>query len=191
MYARRFRKADITNLVLNQTDFISPELTERLGKQVINELSSAYLYFAMSAKCGTASYHGFEKFFYEKAEEEIGHANKVKQIMIDMNKPIKFYAIPEINFMGSDLIEMFKQFLEAEKKVTQQWIEIRELCDKDSRYAAVCLNETIDWFLSEQIEEENEAADLLTLITKSRGDMSAILTIENRFFCEEKMGSNE
>ena len=190
MYARRFRKADISDLVLNQTDFISAELAERLGKQVINELGSAYLYFAMSAKCGTASYHGFEKFFMEKAEEEIEHANKVKQIMIDMNKPIKFYAIPEINFIGTDLIEMFRQFLDAEKKVTQQWIEIRELCDKDSKYAAVCLNETIDWFLGEQIEEENEAADLLTLITKSRGDMSAILTIENRFLCD-KQGSNE
>jgi ferritin len=110
--------------------------------------------------------------------------------MIDMNKPIKFYAIPEINFIGTDLIEMFRQFLDAEKKVTQQWIEIRELCDKDSKYAAVCLNETIDWFLGEQIEEENEAADLLTLITKSRGDMSAILTIENRFFCD-KQGYDE
>lgn len=182
---RRMRKADINDIILNQTDFMSSELTELLGKQVINELSSAYLYFAMSAKCATASYNGFSKFFYEKAEEEIEHANKVKNLMIEMNKPIKFYAIPEINFIGSDLIEIFKQFLESEKKVTQQWLEIKDASLKDRNFASFCLNETIDWFLNEQITEESEASGMLKLLTKARGDMSAILTIENRLFGEK------
>ena len=140
----------------------------------------------MSAKCGMASFHGFEKFFYKKAKEEVGHANKIKKTLIDMNKPIKFYSIPSIDYMGTDLLEMFTQFLAAEKKVTQQWLAIKQACENDEVLASATLSNLIDWFLAEQIEEENEASDLLTLITKSKGNMASILAVESRVVCDNK-----
>jgi ferritin len=183
MKFRRVRNASVEG-ILEQTNFMSDELNDLLSKQVIHELSSAYLYFAMSAKCGMASFHGFEKFFYKKAKEEIYHANKVKKALIDMNKPITFYSIPSIDYMGTDLLEMFNQFLAAEKKVTAQWLLIKETCENDDVSASVVLSNLIDWFLAEQIEEENEASDLLTLITKSKGNMASILAIESRLVCD-------
>lgn len=184
MNSRRIKKADINDLILNQTDFMTEELNELLATQVIKELSNSYLYFAMATKCATASYNGFSNFFNEKAKEEYQHACMIRDILVDVNKKVKFYSIPEIQFIGSDLIEIFKQFLNAEKQTTADWIAIKEAMNRDNAFGASCLGQFVDMFLNEQISEEKEAKDLLTIITKARGDASAILSIENRLMTE-------
>src|ERR687894_1531310 len=129
-----------------------------MNEQIKNEFYSAYQYLAMAAYCESANLPGFAQWMRTQSQEETEHAMKFYDFILDRNGRVVLQAIegPVIEF-GSPL-EVFEQALEQEQQVTGQINELYGLTTSENDYATQAF---LQWFLTEQVEEEKNVGDVL------------------------------
>ena len=145
---------------------LSERITEALNKQINNEIYSAYLYLSMSAHSTFIGLKGFANWFMVQYQEEMVHAMKIYDYINAQGGQVKLMAVaqPPIEF-GSPL-EMFEKTLEHEKFVTKCINDLVDLAIEEKDHAS---NIFLQWFVTEQIEEEandNEIISKLKLVGK-------------------------
>jgi ferritin len=151
-------------------------IQDALNEQIKNELYSAHQYLSMSAYCESATLPGFAYWMLAQAQEEKEHAMKFYNFILDRNGRVLLRAIdqPVVEF-GSPL-EVFEQALEQEQEVTAQINELYELAASENDYASQAF---LQWFVTEQVEEEKNVRDVLETL-KMIGDESEALFLLDR-----------
>jgi len=127
------------------------KVEEALNDQLHKELHSAYIYLSMSAACESQSLPGCANWLRNQWQEEIAHAMKFYDFIIDRGGRVKLGALasPPTEF-GSPL-EVFEGALHNEEAVTASINGLYELVAKEKDFASQAL---LDWFVTEQVEEE-------------------------------------
>jgi ferritin len=140
---------------------ISKQMAKIINEQINKEIFSSYLYQAMSAYCAFKGFTGTANWFQVQAKEELGHAGKFYKYLLEQNEQVILDKIdkPETNFNG--IKDMFEKALAHEKFVTGSINNIVALAIKENDYAS---NIFLQWFVSEQVEEEASAVEILTKI---------------------------
>lgn len=143
---------------------ISKKMEQALNKQLNKEFFSAYLYLGMSAWSENRGLKGFANWFYVQYQEENFHAMKFYTYLLDQGAAVDLLTIekPETDF--SSPLEAFKKTLEHEQFVTKSINELVDLAISEKDHAT---NAFLQWFISEQVEEEasvNEIIDNLKLV---------------------------
>lgn len=134
------------------------KLIEGLNKQINKELFSAYLYFGMSAYFVETNMEGFAKIIKEQAKEEITHAKKIYNYLITRDAKIDLFPIeaPDTNWINP--IDAIKSALNHEKYVTKSIEELYSISREIKDYATEIF---LQWFITEQVEEEDKFRTLL------------------------------
>ncbi len=137
------------------------KLLEGLNRQMNKELYSAYLYFGMSAYFLGTNMEGFAKVIKEQAKEEIDHAIKIHNYLIAKDEKITLYPIeaPDVSWINQQ--DAIKNALSHEKTVTKSIEELYEISREVKDYATEIF---LQWFVTEQVEEENKFRTLLEKI---------------------------
>jgi len=137
---------------------LSEKMVEALNKQVNREIYSAYLYLSMSAYSTFKGLKGFANWFMVQYQEEIMHALKIYDYINDQGGQVKLMAVeqPPTDF-GSPL-EMFEKTLKHEKFVTKCINNLVNLAVEEKDHAT---NIFLQWFVTEQIEEEANDNDII------------------------------
>ncbi|MEC9491236.1 ferritin [Flexistipes sp.] len=143
---------------------ISKKMEQALNKQLNNEFFSAYLYLAMSAWSENRGLKGFANWFYVQYQEENFHAMKFYTYLLDQGAEVDLLKIdkPETKFSSS--LEVFEKTLEHEQFITKSIYELVDLALSEKDHAT---NAFLQWFITEQVEEEasvNEIIDNLKLV---------------------------
>ena len=127
------------------------KIESAFNEQIRNELQSAYLYLAMAADCDKQSLPGCASWLRSQWEEEIAHAMRFYDFIIDRDGTVELKALdaPKVSF-GSPLA-VFERALENERAVTASINELYSLVQKEGDFASQPL---LDWFVTEQVEEE-------------------------------------
>lgn len=134
------------------------KLLEELNKQINKEFYSAYLYFSISVYFYETNMDGFGKMVKEQAKEELNHAKKIYNFLIARDEKITLFPIeaPENNWINPT--DAIKSALLHEKQMTEYiknlYIRAHEIKD----YAAEIF---LQWFITEQIEEEEKFRKIL------------------------------
>jgi ferritin len=143
---------------------ISKKMTDALNLQINKELYSAYLYLAMSSHAQDIGLKGFANWFFIQVQEEMSHAQKIYNYVIEQNQKV---VLDEIKKPPSDFkspMDMFQKTLEHEQFVTKSINGLVALAREENDYATEIF---LQWFVTEQIEEEgndNEIIDKLRYI---------------------------
>ncbi len=137
---------------------ISQKMAETINRQINNEMYSAYLYMAMSAHCSTKNLAGFAKWFMIQYHEEMFHAMKFYNYLLDQGAEPKLAAIKEPPKSWASVKEMFEKTLEHEKTVTKNIHDIAELAQQEKDHATYAFNQ---WYVNEQVEEEKNDNEIL------------------------------
>ena len=147
-----------------------------MNEQIKNELSSAYQYLSMAAYCESENLPGFAQWMRAQSQEETVHAMKFYDFVLDRNGRVVLRGIdgPVVEF-GSPL-EVFEQALEHEKKVTAMIHDLYGLAVRENDYASQTF---LQWFVTEQVEEEKNAGDVVETL-KMVGDKSEALFLLDR-----------
>jgi ferritin len=137
---------------------LSKAIQDAINEQIKNELYSAHQYLSMSAYCESVNLPGFARWMQAQAQEEREHAMKFYNFLLNRKGRVILQAIdqPVVEF-GSPL-EVFEQALEQEQKVTAQINELYGLATSETDYASQVF---LQWFLTEQVEEEKNVGDVL------------------------------
>lgn len=137
---------------------LSDRLLKALNKQVNAEMYSAYLYFAMSAFFESISLKGFANWMKVQAQEEITHALKFYAHIIGRGGPVKLTAIDEPPQSWTSPLPVFENVLKHEQKVTGMINDLVNLAIEEKDHA---VNNMLQWFVSEQVEEESSATEIV------------------------------
>jgi ferritin len=153
---------------------IGKKVQKAINKQINNELYSAYLYLAMSAEATNKGLKGAGKWFFVQYQEELGHAQKFHNYLLDQGAEAEYEAIakPKVGF--SSLLAMFEATLKHERFITRSLNDLMDLAVAEKDYASQIL---LQWYITEQIEEEandNEIVAMLKMAGASTGTMLMI-----------------
>jgi len=133
---------------------ISKKIQEELNKQINAEFYSSYFYLSMSAYFEAMDLQGFAKWFRMQADEEYAHAMKIFDYVYQIGGEVKLQKIAGPKTGWDSFLEVFKDTFEHEQKVTNSINTLVDLAQQEKDHATVNF---LQWFVSEQVEEEATA----------------------------------
>lgn len=146
---------------------ISQRLHSAINAQINAELWSAYLYLAMSLDAETKGYKGFANWFYVQYQEEQAHARIFMNYLNSRDAKVELLPIDPVPSSWGSVLDMFKQTLEHEKKVTSLINNLAAIANDDRDFASI--NRFV-WFIDEQVEEEESARDMIAAVEAVEGN---------------------
>jgi ferritin len=162
---------------------LSKTLQDAINTQIQKEFESAYLYLAMAAHFDALSLPGFASWMRKQFEEEQGHAFKFYDYVNDQRGRVTLLPIAQPPAEFGKPVEIFQQVLAHEQKVTASLKAIYDLALKEGDQATQI---ALQWFISEQVEEEKNAADAIEQL-KMGGELPfGLLFLDQHVFGNRK-----
>lgn len=137
---------------------LTKPVQDAINHQIKSELHSAYVYLAMTAYCEAMNLRGFAHWMRMQSQEELSHAMKLFDYANDRGGRITLQAIDAPPFDFKSPLEMMEEVLHHERKVTAMINTLYEVAIKEHDYATQV---HLQWFLTEQVEEEKNASDVV------------------------------
>ncbi len=136
----------------------STSLQEGFNDQIQKELYSSYLYLSMAAFFESTSLPGFASWMKKQSDEERSHAMRLWEHVYDRGGRVTLKPIEQPPSSFGKPLEVMRQVLEHEQKVTASIHALYSLAVKEGDVAAQIF---LQWFVSEQVEEEKSVNDLI------------------------------
>ncbi len=154
---------------------INPKIEKKLNKQLNDELYSSYFYLAMSAYFENNSFEGFANWMRTQSEEERLHAMKIYEYIQQVGGKVKLTSIKTPKTEWTSPLAVFKDLYKHECEVTKSINEIVDLAVNEKDHAT---NNFMQWFISEQVEEEATAQRLLNKIKFIGSDKQGLFLLD-------------
>ena len=154
---------------------LSKKIENALNEQMKYEYYSSYLYLAMSAYCDSQNMPGFASWMRKQSGEEMAHALKLYDFILNRDGNIKLKSIPEPPQKYTSLEKIFKQVYEHEIHVTGLINKLYELALKENDHAT---SVELQWFIQEQVEEERSSKDIWEKLKLVGTNSSALLILD-------------
>jgi ferritin len=155
---------------------LSKTMQDAINKQINEELASAYIYLSMAAYCESINLPGFAKWMRAQTNEEMEHAMKFYNFVHSRGGRVVLEAIekPPVEFEGP--VDVFEKTLAHEQYITGCIHNLYSMAVKENDYASLS---TLQWFVDEQVEEEETATEILEIL-KQVGEKGHALFMVDR-----------
>ena len=137
---------------------ISKRLEAAINAQINAELWSAYLYLSMSTYCQDAGFPGIANWFNIQFKEEQDHAMILLNYLQSRDGRVLLAPIDAVDTEWASPLAAFEATLQHEQKVTSLINNLMALAVEEKDFA---LQTRLNWFVEEQVEEEENARDLI------------------------------
>lgn len=154
---------------------LSEKMTDALNVQLNKEMYSAYLYMSMSAYSTYIGLNGFANWFMVQYQEEMTHAMKFYDYINDHGDQVKLMEIPQPPNAFDSALDMFEKTLEHEKFVTKSINELVDLAVEEKDHATYTF---LQWYVSEQIEEEANDNEIISKLKLMGEDGSGMYMLD-------------
>jgi ferritin len=155
-------------------------MTERvdaaINDQLNLELSSAYAYLSMSAHFEASALPGFGRWMRLQAKEEVRHAMRFFDFLNDRGGRVALQPIAAPAAEFASPLAAFEQALEHERRVTGAIHALYDLAAKEGDHA---IQPILLSFISEQVEEEKTARDIVDQLRMIGGGTAGILVLDH------------
>lgn len=154
---------------------ISEKMIKSLNHQVNRELYSAYLYVGMASYATDAGLKGTANWFTVQAQEEVTHAQKIYDYVLEQGGRVLLEAIEEPPQKFSSMTDLFEQTLAHEKQVTAMIHDlVAQAIEEKDRATEIMLQ----WFVTEQVEEEANPTEILQKLDLVGNDGNGLFMID-------------
>ena len=137
---------------------ISPKLQDAINAQINAEFWSAYLYLSMSQYFESEGHAGIANWFKIQFQEEQAHAEIFMNYLNSRGGRVILAPIAEVQTEWTSPLDAYEHTLAHEEKVTAMINELYHLAVEEKDYATC---NKLDWFVAEQVEEEETARGLI------------------------------
>lgn len=155
---------------------ISSEMATRLNAQINLELFSAYFYLGLSSQAESKDLKGTAAWFMAKHGEEMTHALKMYRYLLDQDAEVQLDTIAAPPAKTAGIMDMFERTLKHERSVTSA---INDLVDHAAQEKDHATHIFLQWFVTEQIEEEATVNDILGRLRLFGDQGQGLLMIDN------------
>ena len=137
---------------------LTQNMQKSLNDQITAETYSAYLYLSMAAYFEDQGLPGFSAWMKAQAQEELFHAMKFFNFVNDRGGRVLLGAIEQPPTEWTSVVDVFQATLDHEKHVTSLINKLVDLAIEGKDHAT---NNFLQWFVGEQVEEEDTAGQIL------------------------------
>jgi len=130
---------------------LNPKLETALNKQLNAEMYSSYLYLSMAAYFHAADMEGFAHWMDIQSQEEMIHTMKFFQFINDRDGRVVLGKLEAPPSEWSGALDAFEATYKHECEVTENINNLADLADEVNDRAVKVF---LQWFVSEQVEEE-------------------------------------
>ena len=154
---------------------ISNTINEILNEQINKEFYSGYLYLSMSAHLKELGLNGFASWMKHQAKEEVEHGLKIFDYLINCNSLITLKQIktPEFEFEG--ILSIFNHVYDHEKCITNAIMSVAKVAEQECDRTTLSF---LDWFIVEQIEEEEAILNIIKRLELFGDDKVALYLMD-------------
>ena len=146
-----------------------------INEQINSEFEASYTYLAMASFCEQQRFLGAAKWLRMQSDEERMHALKLFDFALARDGAVDLKSIDQPKASFDSLSAVFEQALAHEQRVTQQINSLYELCFQEKAFAEMT---ELQWFLTEQVEEEKTARDIVAKFKLVKNDPGGLLDID-------------
>jgi len=156
---------------------INKAMQDAMNEQINKELYSSYLYLSMAAYFEDRNLPGFAHWMRVQEAEEREHAMKFYDFILERGGRVAFKTIdaPKTDWKSS--LEVAEEVAAHEAKVTASINSLYELALKEKDYPAQVM---LQWFITEQVEEEKNAAEIVANLKLIEERGTAVLMLDHR-----------
>ena len=154
---------------------LSSKMQEALNAQINAEYYSSYLYLSMSAYADTLGLKGFANWFRVQAQEENFHTMKFYTYINDRRGTVQLTAIDGPPTTWESPVALFEAALKHEQMVTDRINKLADLAVAEHDHATHTL---LEWFISEQVEEESVADNIVHQLKLMKGSGDGLYLLD-------------
>jgi ferritin len=159
---------------------LNKKMQEAINSQINAEIYSSYLYLSMSAYFESINLSGFASWMRAQAQEEMVHAMKFYDYVNERGGRVILGPIEAPPSEWESAVSVFDATYQHEQKVTGLINDLVDLAIEEKDHAT---NNLLQWFVSEQVEEEASASGVLNK-AKLTGDAPGGL-----FMLDQELGA--
>jgi ferritin len=154
---------------------LKENVQEALCEQLNAELYSSYLYLSMSAYFSSTDLSGFANWMRVQAQEELMHAMKFYDYINERGGRVTLKDITAPQKEWKSPLAAFENVYSHEQKVTGLINYLVDLAITEKDHAT---NSFLQWFVTEQVEEESTASGIMKKIELVGSDGSGVLLLD-------------
>ena len=166
---------------------VNAKVLSAINEQINSEFEASYTYLAMAAFCDHQKFLGASKWLRMQSDEERLHGLKLFDFVLARDGAVELTALDRPNVAFESLAAVFEKALEHEQRVTQQINALYELCFTEKAFAEMT---ELQWFLTEQVEEERSAREIVAKFRLVKNDPAAILDLDRELGSRSTARSN-
>jgi ferritin len=154
---------------------LSQAMQDALNRQIGYEFASAQLYLSMSAYCVTRDYNGFAHWLRIQSQEEHAHALRLFDMVLDRGGQVTLRALEAPPSEFESLLDVMQQTLAHEQNVTALIQELYALAVRENDFTTQA---QLNWFLTEQVEEEKMVETILAQLRQIGGQTAGLFLLD-------------
>ncbi len=150
-------------------------MLKALNDQLNSEMTSSYLYLGMSAYFKSINLDGFAAWMSAHSREEWSHAMKIWGYVYEQRARVTLADIKKPTESWKSPADAFSAALRAEEKTTAQINDLVDLAQKENDHATFAF---LQYFVTEQVEEEQLFDSLLQKVTRIGEHFPALMMLD-------------
>jgi ferritin len=154
---------------------INETMNAAFNDQITMELQAAHNYLAMGAWFESTGFSGMAEWMHAQSAEETAHAMKFYQFVLDRDGRVVLGPLDAPGPDFDDVLSVFESGLAQEQDVSASINSLYALAMDQKDFASLPL---LDWFVTEQIEEEATFSQILDDLRLAGGDARAMLSLD-------------
>jgi len=154
---------------------LSNKMEAAINQQINAEMYSSYLYLSMATYFESISLGGFSNWMRQQAQEEMFHAMKMFDFVCERGGRVTLKAIDEPPSEWASVLDVMENVLAHEQKVTGLINDLVNLALDERDHAS---NIFLQWFVSEQVEEEDTAGGLVDKLKLIGNDANGLFMLD-------------
>jgi ferritin len=157
---------------------INKNVEKALNEQIKREEDSSRIYLSMASWAERNGYPGASDWLYVQTEEERIHMLKLVHYLNDRggNAVIPALEAPSARFKS--LTDVFQQVLKHEEFISASINELYAICTKEKDFTTA---NYLQWYISEQIEEESTVRNILDQIRLTGTEKGGLFLMDKEF----------
>jgi ferritin len=154
---------------------MTPQVLEAISRQIGAEFGASFSYLGMAAWCEHHKFMGAGRWLRLQSQEEHAHAMKLFDFVLARDHHVKLGAVDQPASDFKSIVEVFERALEQEQGVSRQIDALYELAFRDKVFAAMA---QLQWFITEQVEEEKTVREIVAKFHMVRDDPASLLDLD-------------
>jgi len=154
---------------------LKKKMLKALNNQINAEMYSSYLYLSMESYFRSVSLSGFATWMRGQVQEELFHAMKFYDYVNERGGKVVLDTIHKPDSNWKTPLAAFEHILKHEQLVTDLINDLMDLAIVEQDHATRIF---LQWFVSEQVEEEATVGEVVDKLRLIKDDSSGLFLLD-------------